>query len=322
MNMERTLINVSMTHHNQTLLRCSAGEAPLSIAIILLLLFLPLHLLVAKILCIDAQLALPHHKIMLSVTTSDSMQLFIVAIYIIVDNVLSSISNEAILCSMVHISNTVMLFFGVITLTASSLGIVTMSIERYISCIYSFYIHQIMTTKRVIMAVCTQWTIAVSCAVLAVAIQDKSNSTIPPVTNSPISKYLTVVTVIPSAIVIIVLQLRLFFFSRSKIVRVDVVGAFGNRAGLADSRKRQLKATFATSIVAIAYVACMLPVAILFAFEIQHGEHLSKSAQFIKRLALLNNLADPIVYGIGIADTRKQIWKNIKAAKNYLFRQQ
>ena len=320
--MKRTLFNVSSTHHNQTLLRCSAGEAPLTIAIILIGIFLPVHLLIAKILCIDAQLALPRHKIMLSLTTSDSLQVCSAALYIIFINVFNTTSNEAISCNMVNTINTVMLFFVVLTLIASSLSIVAMSIERYISCIYSFYIHQIMTAKRVILALCAKWSMAVGIAVLAVAIQEKGHESLTTVSNSLILKYLTVVIVIPSAIVIIVIQLRLFFFSRSKIVRVNVVGAFGNRAELADSRKRQLKATFAASIVSIAYVVCMLPLAILFAFEIQHKKQETSNAQFIKHLTLLNNLADPVVYGIGIADTRKQIWKNIKAVKNFLFRQQ
>ena len=89
-------------------------------------------MLIAKVLCIDAKLALPLHKIygMLSVTTSDSMQVFIVAICIIVDNVLSLISMYAISCNTVHILNTVMQFFGVIKLTDSSLSIVIMSIEK------------------------------------------------------------------------------------------------------------------------------------------------------------------------------------------------
>ena len=98
-----------------------------------------------------------------------------------------------------------------------------------------------------------------------------------------------------------------------------MVGAFGNRAELADSRKMQLKATFATSIVAIAYVTCMLPVTILFAFEIQHGEHLSKSAQFIKYLALLNNLANPIVYGIALLIQESKYGKTSKRQKTTSF---
>ena len=308
-----------MAYHNETFPGCNKGIFPFVMGLLFLVFVLPLHILIGKILWKDAQLTLPRHKIMLSLTASDSLQIFSISCSMIAVMAFSSQPYEESAC---NILNGILLFFATTTMTVSSLSIITLSIERYISCIYSFYIHQIMTTKRVIFVICTQWLVALGFGAVTVYMHAISASSSTSVFDSLIARYTTVLIVIPSATIIIPIQLRLFIFSRSKLVRIPAVGSFGNAAELVDFRKRQLKVTFVASIVAIAYIVCMLPLAISFALDWKNGVIKSNVPNLIKVLALSNTLADPLVYGIGIADTRKLIWKNIKAARDFLFQRQ
>lgn len=286
------------------------------IAFGLLFLALPVHLLIVKILCVDAQLVLPRHKIMLSLTVSDALQILIVSIYFVMKQpLLTAIKNDTI-CS---ITENTMLFFGILTLVASSCSIATLSIERYISCIHSFYVHQIMTTKRVVALVIAQWCVAIFLGFLAISIE-LGVQTKRRISESPVIQLATIGIVIPASVVISVIQIHLFRFSRSKLVRVKPDRVFGNQAEFVDYRKTQLKITLVASMVAIAYVSCMLPMAILFIAELKHGLVHSPASNVIKALALLNTLADPLIYGIGITDTRRLIWKDIKRGKSFILR--
>ena len=308
-----------MANHNDTFVGCNVGTVNYVITSFILLFALPMQLLIAKILCVDAELGLPRHKIMLSLTASDSLQLCLAFCSLTTGEILSSSPNEEAACK---IKETVNLFLGTITLAVSSLSIVFLSIERYISCIYSFYVHQMMTTKRLLLAICTIWAVALGLAILSVCIKEKSNRYSPSAMDSLIVQYSVVFIVIPSATIIIIIQLRLFIFSRSKLVQVNVVGAFGNRAELTSCRRRQLKITFIAGIVAIAYISCMFPLAVSFAYGLQRGNDISNTPAFIKILALLNTLANPLIYGIGMVDTRRLMWRNLTALKKFLLCQQ
>ena len=84
---------------------------------------------------------------------------------------------------------------------------------------------------------------------------------------------------------------------------------------------KQMNVTFVTSIVAIAYIVCMLPLGVSCVYELTNINKPSKSTPVIIRvLALLNNLADPYIYGIGIVDTRRAVLKNLQRMKALLAR--
>ena len=294
---------------------CSGGAQTLLSAIGLILFALPVHMLMAKILCKDTELALPRHQIMLSLTISDALQIFVLSGSIIFYQSFKATQHKEAAC---YIIQGVVLFFGTATMVASSMSIVTLSIERYISCIYCFYLHQILTRKRVVIMIAAQWIIAAGLGALAVYLNEATKPHGIGIGTSFLHRT-TAVIVIPSSIVIASIQLRLLHFSRLKLIRVQPAREFGNRAELTDFRKKQIKITFVASIVAIAYISCMLPVAILFAYEWHHGLLQRRpEIQFIKALAMLNSLADPLIYGIGIRDTRRLMRKNLKIAKDFL----
>lgn len=293
-------------------LNCHSEDLFFAFSLFLVIFALPVHILLIKILWKDAQLDLPRHKIMFSLAVSDSLQIFIVSISVILRQIFSSDDNHAVLC---HAQQYVVTFFSVLTVIVSSSTIVALSVERYISCIHTFYLHHIMTPKRTLIVLGTQWIVALCCATLAVSTRQPSLAS---TSESIVLRYSTVVIVIPSAIFITAIQVRLFIFSRSKLVRVAPTTVFGRQAELLEYRKKELKVTFVASVVAVSYIICMLPSAILFSYELIHKDVTYDLSKYIFALAFLNTLVDPLIYGVGIKDTRKMMWKNIKMAKDFL----
>ena len=294
---------------------CHQPDATLLAAIFLAIFALPFHLLLMKILYKDCELTLPHHKVMMSLTLSDALQIFTGSAFVICRKILSMVQNQEAACTY---SLKVGEFFIIITWIVSSLSIVTLSIERYISCVYGLQMYNIMTTRRVVSALVAQWTIATSVAITAVCLRQKTESSIL-LSQSSMNQALPVFVIFPSAILIALIQFRLLLFSHSKLAEVKPQGAFGTKAEMVDFRKRQVKITFVASIVALAYIVCMFPIAILQAYEWQHGDIKNHRVKFmLVALGMLNTIVDPVIYGLGVKDTRKLIWKNIKQVKDFI----
>ena len=291
---------------------CQKLEGSLFIPLFLLICVLPTHLLMAKILYRDCQLALPRHKIMLSLTVSDALQIFAASITIISGNIINGTKYGGASCKYIEGTRSVLV---PLALFVSSVNIISLCIERYISCIHSLYVYHIMTTKRVVLLLGAEWVIgtvigAVSFYLTVVGgIKEK---------ESLIIQRVSVLITFPSATIILFIQLRLLYFSRSKLARVKPVGAFGNQAEMVDFRRRQVKVTFVASIVAIAYIVCMFPITIANAWEWHHGEIKNASLKSVLlSLGLLNTMFDPLFYGLGIGETRRMVWKNIKHVKEF-----
>ena len=127
---------------------------------------------------------------------------------------------------------------------------------------------------------------------------------------------LSVVFILPTSSFVSIIQYRLLSFSRKKLVQVGPSTQFGCQAEIADLRKRQIKVAFVASIVAVAYIVCMLPLGCLSLHELVYGS-LSPSniPGILRTLAFMNNFADPYIYGLGISDTGKAICKNLRKVK-------
>ena len=302
-----------MRNQTSATVSCRPTDSILFTTIFLITVVFPVHLLMIKILYKDCQLALPHHKIMVSLTISDALQISVMSLTIILREILRESSQHTVECNYIQMFAA---FFATVTLIVSSLNIVSLSIERYISCIHSFYVYDIMTTRRVVSVLSALWVTGIIIGAITMYLRGAQQRG-----NEPmIFQRTTVLTVFPSATIIMVIQLRLLHFSRSKLATVKPVGAFGNQAEMADFRKKQVKVTFVASIVAIAYITCMFPLSILYAWEWHHGQlnnETSKSV-FIS-MAMLNTLIDPLIYGLGIRETRKMIWKNIQQIRGFFF---
>ena len=300
-----------MTNQTSTTVDCHQSDYTFATAVFLIVFALPVHLLMIKILYKDCQLALPRHKVMMSLTISDAVQISVMSLTIMSQKAIESSQNK-VACKHVLI---IAVLCATVTLIVSSLNIVSLSIERYISCIHSLHVYDILTTRRVVSVLSSQWMIGVIIGAITTYLREANQSG----KESMIFQRTTVFTVFPSATVIIVIQLRLLHFSRSKLATIKPVGAFGNQAEVADFRKKQVKVTFVASIVAIAYVTCMFPLAIIYTWEWHYGVKSKGSwgSLFIP-LAMLNTLIDPLIYGVGIVETRKMLWKNVRQAKEFL----
>ena len=307
-----SLSSSKMTNQTSITVTCQVMENALVTAVFLIIFALPVHLLMIKILYKDCQLVLPRHKIMMSLTISDALQISTLSLTTVTRKIVIESSQNEVACKYILIIAT---FIGTVTLVASSLNIVSLSIERYISCIHSLHVYNILTTRRVVSALSSQWAIGIIIAT-AISYLREANQT---EAGDMLFQRATILTVFPSAAIILVVQLRLLHLSRSKLATVKPVYSFGNQAEVADFRRKQVKVTFVASIVAIAYMACMIPLATLFAWEWHHGlSNTTRWRSFLFPLAMLNSLIDPLIYGVGIGETRKMIWKNIKQAKEFL----
>ena len=279
----------------------------------LLLCSMPFHALMLKVLMKDLEFRMPRHIIMFSMSISDMLYPLSICICHFVVSV-SDIGPETSLCSAMR---ELKLFATVLPLVVSSLGVIAMSVERYVACIRSFHIHLIFTHERVVYGSIIQWVLA---AVLAITELFTNN-----VNGKNAIKELSALHVLfitftfATAIPVCVIQARLFFFAKAKLKRVNPAGAFGAQLELADYRKKHFKVAFVSGIVAVGFVVCMLPTACLFFYEVSTGTKASKLARDVCfSFATANCLVDPFIYGLGNVDTRKMILRNLRKGKRFV----
>ena len=281
--------------------------------IVLLFVAIPFHGLLIKILAMDFQFNLPRHIILFSLSLSDAV--LVVGLFI------SAFVNKVIKVTMHSTGCTVYrgftIFIACSTLVISSTSIVALSLERYIACIHSFRLHQILIESRVRCFSIFLWLLGVFVGFLAVSATRYDDPAIIP--NPSVFHYIYLVFDIPPLVVVTIIQVRLFIFSRKKINRINPAGAFGAALELADYRKKHLKVAFMASIVAFAFLICTIPLAVLFLYELVSGESIS----FLYRsvclsLSFSNSLVDPFIYGLGIADTRRMVIRSLKELKEFL----
>ena len=269
-----------------------------------------------KVLVSDLRLGLARHMIMLCLSISDLMQLLIIVVGVTV----AIIFNFALFSTGCTIVFGMLQFTIAMTLVVSSLSIVSLSVERYVACIYSFHLHRIFTRERMMYGISFIWILSLICGSLAAIPSSvlKGNS----LDGGNILRGLSVVFILPTSSLVSIIQYRLLSFSRKKLVQVGLSAQFGCQAEIADLRKRQIKVTFVASIVAVAYMVCMLPLGCLSLHELIYGTMSSSNIPGILRhLAFMNNFADPYIYGLGISDTRMAICKNLRKVKALLRRE-
>ena len=302
-----------MANSNHTDVHVCMEEPNGIVLLVLAPLVLPLHSVLIKVHTKEYQFTLPRHKILLCLSLSDAIQIFTLFIIGLVNEIVTLTPGSTgcmvyrafakfICCSM---------------LVVSSLSITAMTLERYIACIHSFRLHQMFTESRVRYGSILVWMLGVlfgSLAALTTHIDDAV--TIP---NRSVFQYVYLLFVIPQSVFIIITQVRLFLFCRKKIKQVIPAGAFGAELELANYRKKHFKVAFMAGIVALAFLLCMIPMATIFLYELLTGEYVSaslRSACF--GLSMCNSLADPFIYGFGIADIRRVIFREVKKLKQLL----
>ena len=278
----------------------------------ILLCVMPFHSLLIKILMKDLGFGMPRHIIMLSMSISDLMQPFFIRIC----HFTASVSNSGTDATLCHVMREIKLFIIIQTTVVSSLGVIAMSVERYIACIHSFHIHRIFTHERVVYGSIIQWLIGTILGIVEVLTNKVDEMTM--IKRGSALQIIFIIFTFAAAIPVCVLQARLFFFAKTKLKRVNPAGAFGAQLELADSRKKQIKVALVSGIVAVGFVVCMLPTASLFLYEIINDVTVFgpiKPFSFI--LAMMNCIANSFIYGLGNVDTRKMILQHLKKVKQF-----
>ena len=285
-----------------------------NVIIVITCIAFPLHILMIKVLFVDLQLVLPRHKIVFCLSISDALQIALSFLCTTVVQI-SSVTVESGSC---HVIKCFTIFNITVTIVVSSLSISLLSAERYVACIHSFRLHELFTRERTRYSISCIWVIGVICGSLAAAAAVIHGQIMFPSPNDFVDTFVVII-VLPTSIFLTFIQYRLLVFSRKKLARVKQGSVFGCNAEIADLRRKQIKIAFVAAIVVIAHVLCMLPLSVLSIYEMINGPVSSAPVRGIARaLAVLNNFADPFIYGIGIADSRKALLKNLKKLKSSL----
>ena len=280
---------------------------------VLIVFAIPIHAFIIKILAMDFQLDLARHKVLLSLSISDMVMLcgmFITAL-------IYKAATFTIHSTGCIVNRGFTVFISCSTLAVSSVSIIALSIERYIACVHSFHLHLILTESRIRYWSTSTWILGCLTGLLAASTNHYDEALM--VSNYSPVQYIYLIFVIPTSTVATVIQIRLFIFSWKKINEVSPAGAFGEELELVDLRKKQIKVAFMAGIVAFAFVVCMIPLAVVFMYELASGALVSASFRGICiSLSFTNGLVDPLIYGFGIADTRQKMFRDLKRLKQFL----
>ena len=302
-----------MEQANSTLIFKCIPRSVGNITIAITVLILPFHILMIKVLLLDLRLALPRHKILLCLSLSDTMQIFITSLCVATGRIFS-LTTKSIMC---HITRDIVLFNTSVTVVLSSLAICGLSLERYVACIYSFRLYRIFTKERILFCSLCASFIGLLLGIISITLRDKNSQEVILEDNKPL-RVMSMIIFISTSILICIVQIRLFTFSRKKLKNVGHRAMFGSNAEITDLRKKQIKIAFVASIIALAYIVCMLPAACTSVYKLISGHSSHESFQFIvKVLAFINNFINPFIYGIGIADIRKALLKNLRTVRNF-----
>ena len=262
-----------------------------------------------KILIKDVEISIPRHQIMLSLSIIDGTQIFAATVATVVLKVLG-LTTESSVCSILR---GVIVFGASLTIVVGSLTLVTLAIERMTICMYFLKYRRLFSRKRTKYVLCSYWVIGLIISVITTATNDKQKAVtvIGDVTSIAI---ISVLFIIPSAVIIAIIQFRLFTFSRARMARTVPTAASINQSAVPNFRKRQLRIAFVAGIVSVAYIVCMLPLAMLYFFQLVGLTDKNPSVQSaLIGLAMVNTLADPFIYGFGMAQTRKALIKVMKS---------
>ena len=278
--------------------------------LVLIFFSVPLQIMIIKALCKDLGFALPRHKLLLSLNISDS--LFVVFIALL--SLILHTSNSPVGSTLCLGLRKVMLGVGVLSTIVSSSMITALSFERYVCCMHCFYIHEILTSKRVAFSIALSWLIATVLAFVSSSLDATRNSNL--MVGDATMVILSTIVVFTS-ITIAVVQTRLFLLSRQKIWN-EPSHAFGEQAEEGEMRKKEVKIAISASVVALAYILCMLPAAIIFLLDLSSlGDQLAAAKKIAVPFGVVNNLLNPIIYGFGMADTREAMIKTLKNLRAY-----
>ena len=263
------------------------------------------HILIVRVLISKLKLQKQMHKFLLSLSVADLAHMISVIVTILIV-ILTKPNDVSVTCRSVR---NVLLFFFYSMIVNSSGSIVALSVERYIACIHCFRLHSIITKKRTFVSIVLIWCAGLICGLVTeimLAIGD--NGAIDILDLTPVF-YASEVLIFATSVVLIFVQVRLFVLIRTKMRVFPGGDAFQSSHFL-----RQMKTSVAASAVVVAYLTCMLPMALLPFLK----PNMSPSKYVsVKKISLLLNLLspvlDPFIYGIGITEIRNAVLSDFRS---------
>ena len=285
-----------------------------NISIVLLFLGLPFHIFIMKIIVINLRFANPRHIILFCLSISDSLQVTVTAIIIVIKKAIESEDGAQICMSLAS----TIIFNTSLTYIVSSLTVVALSIERYIACFHSYRIQEWLTNKRIIITLIIFWILGIAGGGFA-CIPDSKETKQVILANSWHFGDIFLSVTLPVSFVLIVIQTKLFRLSRKKLNRIRPCSVAPSNSDEVYIRRRQIKGAIVSSIIVLSYLICMLPGAGMIIIN-RYGDgprdsHLTKL--FVIALGMLNTLLNPFIYGFGMMDTRKAMVRELKMIQTF-----
>eukprot|EP00112_Aurelia_sp_Birch-Aquarium-sp1_P003480 Seg1389.21 transcript_id=Seg1389.21/GoldUCD/mRNA.D3Y31 product="Melanocortin receptor 5" protein_id=Seg1389.21/GoldUCD/D3Y31 len=275
-----------------------------------------LHLLIARVLISKLKLRKQMHKLLLSLSMADLIHMIVFTLSMFILN-----SKKPHFASATCQNAQAAAKFCFYSMMAASSGsIIGLSVERYIACIHCFQLHSIMTKKRTTASIAFIWCAGLIFGLVAVIQvadgniqneQPKNPDFVPLI-------YANSVLIFATSSILIFVQARLFVLIRRRIRRIRPGGesraSYQNRSFL-----QQVKINIAVCAVAVAYITCMLPVALTVHLRSSLGRfELIKAKKIALALLLSNPILEAFIYAIGIRDTWNGIASDFLALKRYL----
>ena len=277
-------------------------------SIVLSLLALPLYILLVKVLVKDVGLSQPRHQIMLALTISDALQIFGVSSVTLLVMILQ-LTTESVVCGILR---DFVVFTSSLTIIVSSLALTTFAIERMIICIHFLKYRQFFRKSRMTKLLCGYWLFGMIIAAIATVTND-ARKTETSVNETTSFQIICITIVLPCALIISAIYIRIFLFSRERTTRVIPIPVSSNFASTNALKKKQIQIAVVAGIVCVAYVGFMVPMALTYFLELVG---LIKNRPYDKTIlvciAMVNNLADPFIYGFGMTQTRQILIRMLK----------
>ena len=283
----------------------SSGSA----AIIVSFFALPFHILLVKVLVKNVGLSLPHHQIMFSLIISDALQIFAVSCLFFLRMALQ-LTTKSVTCDFIRDAA---VFTTSLTIVASSLAVVTFAIERMVICMHFLKYRRLFKRTRITKLLCSYWLFSAIIAVIA-AIKNDARKTETAAIEATAFHIVCVSIILPSATIIIFIYSRIFLFSQERILQVAPSSESSKLRTVAAFKTKQIRIALIASIVCIAYVVCMVPMSITFFLELTGLiDNRPDIKKILVSIAMLNSLADPIIYGFGMIQTRQILLRTARS---------
>ena len=286
---------------------CSPKSSGIA-SILISMIALPFHVLLIKLLVKDIGLALPRHQIMLTLSISDALQMFCAASITAVGMALQ-LTTESHNCGLLR---NIIVFTSSLTAVVSSLAVVTLAVERMVICMHFLKYRRTFKKKRMTKLLYGYWFVGVVIGVIAALTNDgkKAETTLNETTAFQI---VCASVILPSAGIITFIYSRIFVFSREKFTQVAPSPDNRKLRTVRTFKQKQLQIAYVAGIVCIAYVVCTVPMSMSFLLELTNLiENRPNAKKVLISMAMLNNIADPFIYGLGMIQTRKMLFRIMK----------